>query len=170
MVPMHQTLVETSHGKPGWALTFSSLVNSDAGDENDVDSQEVNESPCKRCEKLKIQCLVQPEPKKLTSKDKRTVMQNRLACIRCHDSKNCCELASKRPRSPSPQPVSAPPWLDKEAKDTPAPPPRPSVHQRRKSNSFLQVILVSAPVSCPTFVNLCFSHVSRSAFDPGQCS
>ena len=106
-VPTHQTWVETSHGKPGcgkpgWALTFTSLVNSDVDDKNDTDGQEVNETPCKRCEKLKIQCLVQPEPKKLTSKDKRTVMRNCLACIECCDSKNRCELASKRPRSPSP--------------------------------------------------------------------
>ena len=92
MVLTHQTQVETSCGKPGWALMFASLVNSDVGDKNDVDGQEVNETLCKRCEKLKIQCLVQPEPKKSMSKDKRMVMWNCLACIRCCDSKNHCEL------------------------------------------------------------------------------
>ena len=121
VVPTHQMWVETSCGKPGQALTLASLVNSDVDDENDADGQEVNETPCKRCEKLKIRCLVQLEPKKLMSKDKRMVVRNRLACIGCRDSKNCFKLARKRLRS-SPQPVSAPPWPDKEAKDTPAPP------------------------------------------------
>ena len=118
VVPTHQMWVETSCGKPGQALTFASLVNSDADDKNDMDGQEVNETLCKRCEKLKIRCLVQLEPKKLMSKDKRTVVWNCLACIRCCDSKNHCELASKRPRSPS---VSSPP-ARRRGKGHPCPP------------------------------------------------
>ena len=136
-------------------MTFASLVNSDVDDENDVDGQEVNETPCKRCEKLKIQCLVQLEPKKSMSKDKRTVMRNHLACIGCRNSKNHCELASKRLRSPSPQPVSAPPWLDKEAKDTPAPPK--AKHAPKKK---IQVI----PTGGPGEYTSELPHICKSMF------
>lgn len=96
-----------SSQKPSPAFKSTGPVASDADDEHNVDVEEINCPPCKRCLKNKIVCLVQPELKKSIGKEKRPVC-HRLACVACRDSKNKCELASKKLRSLSPPIVSAP--------------------------------------------------------------
>ena len=117
--PTHRTLAEgMSSQKPGPAFKSTGLVTSNADDEHNVNVEESNHPPCKRCLKNKIICLVQPEPKKYIGKEKRPV-HHHLACVACRDSKNKCELASKKPRSPSLPMVSAPPHPDEEPKVIP---------------------------------------------------
>lgn len=110
----------TSSGMSGRVVKLTSMVPSDADDEDDIDLEELNDPPCKRCAKNKIPCVVQPDPKKSGVKDKR--IRNRLVCVACRETKNKCELAAKKVRSPTPETVSAPLHPDQDTKDTPAPP------------------------------------------------
>ena len=119
-----------SGGKAGPAYKSVSVVPSDSGDEQVL---EVNNPPCKRCSKNGTPCVLQPEPSKSSSKDKRSV-RSRLACVPCRDSKNKCEfppIPGAKPRSPSPEGLSVAPVTD-DAKEKVVPTPTKPKRTRKK--------------------------------------
>ena len=129
-----------SGGKPGQVRKSVSVVLSDTDDNKVADVEELNDPPCKRCAKSNTPCVVQPEPKKSDAKDRRS--RHRLVCLPCRDSKNKCELASKKARSPSPGAASAPARPDTDVKDNVVPAPTKPKRAPRKK---LQVVPPGAP-------------------------